>query len=55
MGWGMWNRFKPVYNELRKELDTAGHSYKTGRFFTAGYNSPYEIFNRHNEVWIEKK
>jgi hypothetical protein len=29
--------------------------YVTKTYFTAGYNSPFEIFHRHNEIWFIAK
>lgn len=35
-----------------KLLDGAGLSYNAATFFSAGYDSPFRLLNRHNEVWI---
>jgi hypothetical protein len=35
-----------------KALDGAGLSYSSEYFYTAGYDSPFRLRNRHNEVWI---
>ena len=32
-----------------------GDSYYTSSYFFAGYDSPYEVFHRHNEIWLIKK
>ena len=32
-----------------------GDSYYTSSYFFAGYDSPYELFHRHNEIWLIKK
>ncbi|KXZ51079.1 hypothetical protein GPECTOR_14g63 [Gonium pectorale] len=33
-------------------LDEQGLPYNFSSFFHAGYDSPFRIFNRHNEVWV---
>lgn len=38
--------------EAVKALDGAGLTYSTDYFYTAGYDSPFRLRNRHNEVWI---
>ncbi|XP_069136614.1 heme-binding protein 2-like [Argopecten irradians] len=39
-----------AFRALRAELGTT--PYSTGYTFTAGYDSPFNILHRHNEVWI---
>ncbi|CAI5768998.1 Uncharacterized protein PODLI_1B011110 [Podarcis lilfordi] len=36
---------------LDGQLSAHGHLLQAGQHYTAGYNSPMEIFNRRNEVW----
>nr|XP_034957647.1 heme-binding protein 2-like [Zootoca vivipara] len=38
---------------LDGQLSAHGRPLQAGRHYTAGYNSPMEIFNRRNEVWRE--
>lgn len=38
--------------ELGDALDKAGRSYEKGYYYINGYNSPWTLFNRHNEVWF---
>jgi hypothetical protein len=38
--------------EAVKALDGAGLAYSSEFFYTAGYDSPFRLRNRHNEVWI---
>ncbi|KAK3579352.1 hypothetical protein CHS0354_029645 [Potamilus streckersoni] len=40
---------------LYRALSKKGHSFETEYYFTAGYDSPFRIFNRHNEIWFLKK
>lgn len=39
-------------NELKKDLQAAGKLFDGTRFEAAGYDSPWTLFDRHNEVWI---
>ncbi|PNH06109.1 Heme-binding protein 2 [Tetrabaena socialis] len=39
--------------ELLKMLDEKDMPYDYSSFYAAGYDSPFRIFNRHNEVWIK--
>ncbi|XP_074818281.1 heme-binding protein 2-like isoform X1 [Natator depressus] len=36
-------------------LKNAGRSFHEDFYYTAGYDSPFKLFNRHNEVWYFKK
>ncbi|KAG2495190.1 hypothetical protein HYH03_006796 [Edaphochlamys debaryana] len=38
--------------ELLKLLEERGLSYDYSHFYSAGYDSPFRILNRHNEVWV---
>jgi len=42
--------------DLTEALDKAGlkGTYRTDMYFTAGYDSPFVILDRHNEVWLMK-
>ncbi|WAR25182.1 HEBP2-like protein, partial [Mya arenaria] len=37
---------------LAKALKVDGVEFRTDMYWTAGYDSPFELFNRHNEVWF---
>ncbi|XP_046886260.1 heme-binding protein soul2 [Hypomesus transpacificus] len=39
--------------QLRDELNEAGKAFELHKYTGAGYQSPWEIFNHHNEVWVE--
>lgn len=41
--------------ELTNALDKAGEKYVKDYFITAGYDSPFRVFERHNEVWFIAK
>ncbi|XP_048733056.2 heme-binding protein 2-like [Ostrea edulis] len=42
-------------NELQTLADQIGTSarYESAYYFFAGYDSPYKVSNRHNEVWLK--
>ena len=42
---------------LMKALKKAGlgKSYDESSYHFAGYDSPFQLFNRHNEIWLKKK
>lgn len=59
---GQFGGYAMTYDTWRKQaqklgaaLDKAGLSYEQDFYYTAGYDSPYTLFNRHNEVWFFKK
>lgn len=51
-GWADDEKIERYKQELILALDTQGISY-TNRFYFLGYNAPYEVFNRKNEVIVE--
>ncbi|CAG0898447.1 unnamed protein product [Cyprideis torosa] len=44
------NEFKSLQEDMQKNGD--GESAGKGLIYFSGYNSPMEIFNRRNEIWI---
>lgn len=40
--------------KLGAALDKNGLKYSQDHFFLAGYDAPFRLFNRHNEVWFLK-
>lgn len=40
--------------ELIKKLEASKEPFSAGVWYTAGYDSPYTLTNRHNEVWIPR-
>ena len=42
---------KENIEKLKTDLDKDGHAYVTDFHFAAGYDSPYRLLDRHNEVW----
>lgn len=50
-----WASEKTMLNRalvVIKALDDAGKKYDASYFFSAGYDSPFRLTGRHNEVWI---
>jgi hypothetical protein len=50
-GWADDTKIKK-YKEIKAALDAEGITY-TNRFYYLGYNPPFEVFNRRNEVIVE--
>jgi hypothetical protein len=53
--YGGWSSQQVMLNkadELLKQLGRLGKRYDTSVFYTAGYDSPYRLEDRHNEVWV---
>lgn len=51
-GWANSQKIEQYKQQLTAALDTAGIPYHN-RFYFFGYNPPFEIFNRRNEVIVE--
>jgi len=51
-GWANDTKIEKYKQSLKSALDAQGISY-TNRFYFFGYNAPYEVFNRINEVLVE--
>ena len=51
-GWANDTKIEKYKQNLKAALDAKGISY-TNRFYFFGYNAPYEVFNRINEVLVE--
>ncbi len=51
-GWADDEKIEKHKSELKAALDAEGIAY-TNRFYFLGYNPPYEVFNRKNEVIVE--
>ncbi|CAL8468672.1 g8212 [Coccomyxa elongata] len=41
--------------DLAKKLQERGEKFQEGVFWTAGYDPPFRLQHRHNEIWILKK
>ena len=51
-GWANDDKIEKYKKELKAALKTEGIKY-TNKFYFFGYNAPYEVFNRKNEVIVE--
>jgi hypothetical protein len=51
-GWATGSRYLDAAADAIQALENAGYAIKTDYFFTAGYDSPFRLTNRHNEVWL---
>lgn len=51
-GWANDTKIEKYKQNLKAALDAEGISY-TNRFYFFGYNAPFEVFNRINEVLVE--
>jgi len=51
-GWANDEKIENYKQQLKTALDAAGIAY-SNRFYFLGYNAPYEVFNRKNEVIVE--
>lgn len=51
-GWANDKKIEKFKQELKSALDAEGITY-SDRFYFLGYNAPYEVFNRKNEVMVE--
>jgi hypothetical protein len=51
-GWASDEKIAEYKEKLTTALDAQGIQY-TGRFYFFGYNPPYEVFNRRNEIIVE--
>ena len=51
-GWANDAKIETYKQKLIAALDKQSLSY-TNRFYFLGYNAPYEVFNRKNEVIVE--
>ena len=51
-GWANDAKIEKYKNELKAVLDAQGITY-SNKFYFFGYNAPFEVFNRKNEVLVE--
>ena len=51
-GWANDEKIEKYKKKLEAALDAEGINY-TNRFYFLGYNPPYEVFNRKNEIIVE--
>lgn len=51
-GWAKGSTYLSKAQEASKALEGAGLAIDDKFFFTAGYDSPFRLTGRHNEVWL---
>lgn len=51
-GWAVGKRYVAEASSVTQALSDAGYAVDDSYYFTAGYDSPFRLLNRHNEVWI---
>lgn len=51
-GWATGDKYLQIAADLTAQLEDGGVAIDTDHFYTAGYDSPFRLRNRHNEVWI---
>jgi hypothetical protein len=51
-GWANDTKIEKYKQDLKAALDAEGIKY-SNRFYFFGYNAPYELFNRKNEIIVE--
>ena len=51
-GWANDLKIEKYKQKLKSALDSEGIAH-TDKFYFFGYNAPYEVFNRKNEVIVE--
>ena len=51
-GWANDEKIEEYKQKLMSALDAEGISY-SNKFYFFGYNPPYEVFNRKNEIVVE--
>jgi hypothetical protein len=51
-GWSNEAMAKTKATELMTKLRAAGQKFDAASWWTAGYNGPYDLIDRHNEVWV---
>jgi hypothetical protein len=51
-GWANDRKIEKYKSKLKSALDAEGIAY-TNRFYLLGYNPPFEVINRKNEIIVE--
>lgn len=54
-GFASPDKYAEEAEALAKLLRNRGQPFHEDFFYTAGYDSPFKLFNRHNEVWYFRK
>ncbi|KAM4695535.1 heme-binding protein 2-like [Discoglossus pictus] len=51
-GYAVQSDYKKKAKALAEELAALGLSFDDSSYTSAGYNDPFTLFDRHNEVWV---
>ncbi|XP_028653062.1 heme-binding protein 2 [Erpetoichthys calabaricus] len=54
-GFANAEKYKEELMKLSTSLTRDGQQFEDKMYYTAGYDSPFKIINRRNEVWLIKK
>lgn len=54
-GFAKYHLYKEHLNTLKAALDRDGKSYVTDTYYTAGFDPPFRLWGRRNEVYVEAK
>jgi len=54
-GWSTELVLEQKASDLVDQLKDLGMTYDDSSIWFAGYDSPFRLFNRHNEVWVKAK
>merc|ERR1712094_34948 len=54
-GWSSESSVISNAQKLAEALKKAGKAFDDGEFYYAGYDSPFRILRRHNEVWFRAR
>ncbi|XP_075452378.1 heme-binding protein 2-like [Ascaphus truei] len=54
-GYALRSDFEKNAKALSEELETLGKPFDDSFYASAGYDAPFMLFNRHNEVWFMAK
>ena len=52
-GWSNEQKVIEHGKELFESLAAKNIEYDSDMFYTAGYDSPFRLIDRHNEVWVK--
>ena len=50
-GWQSVEKFAEHASQLYETLDKKKIAVKADEYYAVGYDSPFRLMNRHNEVW----
>lgn len=54
-GWMKESDIRSRAKTLIEDVKAKGFDVETETYYAAGYDSPFRLIGRHNEIWIVKK